>query len=114
MPKFVVLYNAPQSAEESMANMDNSDPAAAAEGMKLWTDWAARAGEHLTDLGAPLGNGQQITTEGIGKANATVGGYSLLEAENADAAVALMEGHPHLLMPGASIQVFQQLDIPGM
>jgi hypothetical protein len=31
-----------------------------------------------------------------------------------DEAVALMDGHPHLMMPGASIQVFQALDIPGM
>ncbi|HEY8752778.1 MAG TPA: hypothetical protein VIM40_03900 [Arthrobacter sp.] len=111
MAKFVVLYNAPQSAE---AAMDNNDPAAAAEGMKLWMDWSTRVGEHLTDMGAPLGNGQEITQAGVSAANASVGGYSLLEADSAEQAVALMDGHPHLMMPGASIQVFEALAIPGM
>jgi hypothetical protein len=111
MAKFVVLYNAPQSAE---ATMDNNDPAAAAEGMKLWTDWAGRTGEHLADMGAPLGNGQEITPAGVSAADANVGGYSLLEADSVEQAVALMDGHPHLMMPGATIQVFQALDIPGM
>jgi len=77
-------------------------------------DWAGRAGEHLTDMGAPLGNGQEITPAGVSPANANVGGYSLLEADNVEEAVALMDGHPHLMMPGASIQVFPALDIPGM
>lgn len=111
MAKFVVLYNSPQSAE---AAMENNDPAAAAEGMKLWMGWADRTGEQLTDMGAPLGNGQEITPTGVDQANANVGGYSLLDAESVEQAVALMDGHPHLMMPGASIQVFQALDIPGM
>ncbi|WP_427015983.1 hypothetical protein ACQCSX_14470 [Pseudarthrobacter sp. P1] len=111
MTKFVVLYHAPQSAQ---AAMDNNDPAAAAEGMKLWTDWAARAGEHLADMGAPLGNGQEITTMGDNEAKSTVGGYSILEADSLNDAVSLMNGHPHLMLPGASIEVFEALAIPGM
>lgn len=111
MTKFVVIYAAPESAESAM---DNNDPAAAAEGMKAWMDWAGRAGQHLTDMGAPLGNGREISPSGTSDAGASVGGYSILEAEDMDQALALMDGHPHLMMPGASIRVYQTLDIPGM
>lgn len=111
MSKFVVIYTAPESAE---ALMENNDPAAAAEGMKAWMDWAGRTGEHLTDMGAPLGNGREITTDGVGASAAGASGYSFLEAGSMDEALALMEGHPHLMMPGASIQVYETLAIPGM
>jgi len=50
----------------------------------------------------------------VSAANANVGGYSVLEADSVERAVALMDRHPHVMMPGASIQVFQALDIPGM
>lgn len=111
MSKFVVIYAAPESAE---ATMENNDPAAAADGMQAWMDWAGRAGQHLTDMGAPLGNGREISTTGTSDTAAGVGGYSILEAEDMDQALALMDGHPHLMMPGASIQVYPALDIPGM
>jgi hypothetical protein len=111
MSKFVVIYAAPESAE---ATMENNDPAAAAEGMKAWMDWAGRAGQHLTDMGAPLGNGREISPSGTSDAGAGVGGYSILEADDMDQALALMDGHPHLMMPGASIRVYEALNIPGM
>ena len=82
--------------------------------VEAWMDWAGRAGQHLTDMGAPLGNGREISPSGTADAAAGVGGYSILEAEDMDQALALMDGHPHLMMPGASIQVYEALDIPGM
>jgi hypothetical protein len=47
-------------------------------------------------------------------ADTEVAGYSILQAPDIDAAVALVEGHPHLQMPGASIEVHETLEIPGM
>lgn len=111
MSKFVVIYAAPESAETTMENID---PLAAAEGMKAWMEWAGRAGEHLTDLGAPLGHGREISQSGTSDADAAIGGYSILEADDMDHALALVDNHPHLMMPGASIRVYQALDIPGM
>ncbi|MEZ2390503.1 hypothetical protein AB6813_13320 [bacterium RCC_150] len=112
MKKFVVLYNAPTSAE---AAMGEATPEAAAEGMKLWTDWAERAGDGLVDLGAPLGAGKIVGNSGVSEAETGVGGYSVLQAEDMDGALKLLEGHPHFLMaPEASIHVYETLDIPGM
>ena len=111
MTKFVALYTAPQSAESAM---EEASPESAAEGMKVWMDWANKAGDGIIDLGTPLGGGKEVANSGISDTNTGVSGYTILQAENMDAALALLEGHPHLMMPGASIQVYEALDIPGM
>lgn len=110
MKKFVVLYIATQSAQELMAE---SSPEAAQEGMKAWMQWADRAGDALVDLGTPLGAGKEVTSTGVADTESTVGGYSVLQAENMDGALALLEGHPHLMLPGASIRAYEALDMPG-
>ncbi|MFJ5699237.1 hypothetical protein [Arthrobacter sp. NPDC093139] len=111
MKKFVVLYNAPQSAQAQMAE---STPEAAQEGMKAWMEWAQRAGDGIVDMGNPLGAGKEVTAAGTSDTSTNVAGYGILQAEDADGALALLEGHPHLMMPGANIQVYEALDLPGM
>ena len=111
MKKFVVLYFAPQSAQAQMAE---SSPEAAQEGMKAWMEWAGRAGDGIVDLGNPLGSGVEITATGTSEAAAGVAGYGIIQADDLAGAQALLDGHPHLMMPGASIQVYESLDLPGM
>jgi hypothetical protein len=41
-------------------------------------------------------------------------GYSILQAESKDALMALLKNHPHFMAPGASIEVFEFLPMPGM
>lgn len=103
MPRYVVLYTAPVSAS---AQMENNDPAMAAEAMKAWNDWSAKAGSGMVDLGLPLGNGRKVTSSGATDAGTEVAGYSILQADDMDAAVKLMDGHPHLQMPGAAVEVY--------
>lgn len=109
MKKFVVLYIAAQSAQAQMAE---STPEAAQEGMKAWMEWAGRAGDGIVDMGTPLGTGKEITATGSSEATTGVAGYGILQAEDLAGAEALLEGHPHLMMPGASIQVYESLDLP--
>jgi hypothetical protein len=111
MKKFMVLYVAPQSAQAQMAE---SSPEAAQEGMKAWLEWADRAGDGIVDMGTPLGTGKAITTSDTSDTDTNVAGYGILQAEDLGGAQALLEGHPHLMMPGASIQVYESLDLPGM
>jgi hypothetical protein len=111
MPNYVVLYNAPLSAE---AQMENNDPDMAAAAMQAWNDWSAKVGTGMVDLGTPLGNARQVGAGGASEANTEVAGYSIFQASDIDSAVALLEGHPHLQMPGASIEVHETLEIPGM
>lgn len=75
--------------------------------------WAAKAGDGIVELGTPLGAGKEVSAAGISDTAANLGGYSVLQAEDMDGALALLEGHPHLMMPDASIQAYEALDMPG-
>lgn len=110
MPKYVVLYTAPVSAA---AQMENNDPAMAAEVMNAWNTWSAGVGSGMVDLGLPLGNGRRVTSSGAADAGTEVAGYSILRADSIEEAVGLMKGHPHLQMPGAAAEVYETLEIPG-
>jgi len=111
MPNYVVMYNAPVSAA---AQIESNDPDMAAAVMQAWNDWSARAGSGIVDLGTPLANGRRVTSGGAAETGTEVAGYSILQAADIDSAVALLDGHPHLQMPGSSIDVYETLEIPGM
>jgi hypothetical protein len=52
-------------------------------------------------------------TAGTTVSGDSVGGFSILEAESADALQAVLEGHPHSAQ-GGTIEVYEFLPIPGM
>ncbi|MFJ4165781.1 YciI family protein [Microbacterium sp. NPDC089698] len=106
MSKYLVLYRSGVSAAEQM---QDQDPAAAAEGMKAWMDWAQRAGDAIVDLGSPT---QTVSGADPG-ATTFIGGYSIIEAESPEALTALFEGHPHLTW-GGTIEALELLGVPGM
>lgn len=108
MTKFLVLYRAPVSAAEQMAA---ATPEQAKAGMDAWMQWAAKAGSAIVDMGAPT---QSVAHLSGGVAVGHIGGYGVVQAESADAAKALFDGHPHLMMPGASIEILELLSMPGM
>jgi len=112
MTKFVVLYIGSMSAESQIAE---STPEQAEAGMKAWTDWAARTGDALVDFGTPLGVGKVVSGSGVSDTTTGVGGYSILQADDLDAAAELVKDHPHFMSGGeSSIQIYPALDIPGM
>jgi hypothetical protein len=109
MAKFVILYRAAASAREQMAN---ASPEEAKAGMDAWMTWAGKAGSAIVDLGAPLAHATHV---GPGDAGADdVAGYSILQADSLQAVEAVLDGHPHLFMPGGSIEILELLSIPGM
>lgn len=103
MAKYLILYRAPQSAAEQMAN---NDPQAAAAGMQAWMDWAGRAGDAIVDMGSPV----QPTASSDGD---PVGGFSIMQAATLDDLNKALEGHPHTGM-GGTIETLEFLDMPGM
>jgi len=111
MKKFVVLYLAPISAAEQMAN---ATPEQAKAGMDAWMSWAKKAGSAVLDLGSPLGNGQALASGKAGPGTTQVAGYSILQAADMNAVTALLSEHPHLMQPGFSIEVLETFSIPGM
>jgi len=111
MAKFLVLYNSPMSASEVMAN---ASPEEAKAGMDAWMAWAQKAGDAVLDLGAPLESRTHMesgsTTDGTNQTS----GYSIVQADSVDAATDLLAEHPHLTVPGNTIDVFELLSMPGM
>jgi YCII-related domain len=110
MTKYLLLYRAPGSASDQMAS---ATPEQAQAGMDAWMGWAGRAGSALTDMGAPC---QYSATVGATypSSEGFIGGYSIVEADSLDAAKALLDGHPHLMMgEGAGIDVHELLEMPG-
>ena len=108
MKRFLVLHRAPISASEQMTN---TTPEQAKQGMDLWKAWGKKAAGSIVDMGAPLERAAAIA----GPASAGhIGGFSILQAASVDALKKTLEGHPHLKMPGGSIEVFEFLSLPGM
>lgn len=112
MAKYLVLYKSTVSPEEMMGAMT---PEQSQAGMDMWMAWAGKCGDALVDLGSPVGGGQAVTSSGTTGATSQVCGFSVLQADSADAATGMLENHPHLMSPGEpSIEVLEYLAIPGM
>jgi hypothetical protein len=104
VPKYLVLYRSEVTAAEQMSQ---NDPDQARAGMEAWMAWAEQAGDAVVDLGSPLG-----VVEPGGDGGDPIGGYSILQAESAEALAAVLDGHPHATW-GGTIQTLEMLSMPG-
>ena len=73
-------------------------PEAGAEGMAKWKAWAAGLGAALTTPGAPVGKTSVLTADGVSgdPSPNPMMGFSIVEADDMDAALALLKDCPHL------------------
>jgi len=108
MKKFMVLYIAPVTAESQM----NVSPEATRKGMEPWMAWFAKAGSAVVDGGAPLGKAAHVGQAHQAHSGRFVTGYSVVQANDAEAVMTLLKGHPHLMMPEGSIEVHEMLAMP--
>jgi hypothetical protein len=104
MSKFVFAYHGgsnPDTPEEQ------------AEVMAAWNDWYGALGSAVLDGGAPVGAAQTVAADGSvsagGGANPLTG-FTLVEAGDLDAAVALAKGCP-ILAAGGSVEVGETIDM---
>ena len=105
MKKFLVLYHMPMSFME-MAK--DAGPAAMQAGMEAWMAWFGPCGGGLVDMGTQLTGGQRLTASGNSPSERNVVGYSILQAENMEAAKALLADHPHLAWsPECEVEVHE-------
>ena len=111
MKKFLVLYKAPLSAFEQMSQ---ATPEQQQAGMAAWMAWAQKAASSIVDMGAPLGTSLRVTPSSTEATRNELGGYSILQAESKEALAATLDGHPHFMMPGGSIEIVEIMPVPGM
>ena len=89
MPKFVFAYHGgkmPESPEEG------------AKVMAAWEAWFKGLGSAVVDGGNPVGMSKTVSAKGVdnnGGAN-PLSGYSIVQADNIDAACAMAKGCPIL------------------
>jgi hypothetical protein len=112
MKKYIVLYRASQDAAKKMMP---ASPEEMKEGMKPWMEWAEKCGSGLVDMGSPLSGGMKVTKDTTASSTNGVVGYSVLQADSMDDAVAMLNNHPHLhWSEGCEIEVHESLPLPGM
>jgi hypothetical protein len=108
MTKYMVLYMAPLGSEEQM---QNASPEEGKKVMDMWMAWYGKVGSAVVDGGTPLGKGRNVSKTGKGKGQSQVAGYTIMQADNMSSIEKLLDGHPHLMMPGASIDVLEMMPI---
>lgn len=103
MPNYLLAYHGGstpdgEDAEEAM--------------IVAWNNWLDLTGEAMLDLGSPVNATMTINPDGsVTKAPPSpVSGYSIIEADDMDAAIIIAQGCP-VLADGASIEVSQLEDM---
>ncbi|HEY6875419.1 MAG TPA: YciI family protein [Candidatus Dormibacteraeota bacterium] len=84
-----------------------SNPAEAAAAVEAFGQWLGRAGRAVVDPGAPLKPGSQVA-KGTAAPKVTIGGYSVIEADDLDAALEVLKSHPFVAR-GGTLQVDEAL-----
>lgn len=105
MPKFVLIYHGHpkfKSKEDGSAHMN------------AWRAWMQGLGDALVDPGLPVAGSRLIGPDGSVSAidgADPLAGYTVLQADTIEAAIALARPCPHL-SAGGRIEVAQALDMP--
>jgi hypothetical protein len=89
MPRFLVTYHG--------SNMPH-DPESMAKARDAFMQWAGKTGRALVDPGSPIGATLNVSSSGRkqGPADGPFNGWSVIEAENLDAAAKLVADHPFI------------------
>lgn len=102
MPKYIFAYHGgkmPESKEEGERVM------------AAWTAWYEKLGPSIADGGAPVGPSKTVTSNGVlddGGAN-PISGYTLINADNMDAAIQAAKGCP--ILGHGTVEVAEAMDM---
>jgi hypothetical protein len=91
MPKFVISYRAPRDYVPGRA-----------DDMAAWAAWFDGMGSNLAEIGNPV---REVTQLGECGASQRLRGYSVVTADDLQAALVLAKGCPGLADPGFGVEV---------
>lgn len=102
MPKFVFAYHGGKAPE---------NPGEGAEVMAKWQAWFGTMGDAVVDGGNPVGPSKTVSKDGVADDGGSnpLGGYSLVQAENIEAAVEMAKGCP--IMDHGTVEVAEAMDM---
>lgn len=107
MATFLFSYRVPLAPlSEALAGLDADGRAARIDG---WNNWLASMGSALLERGRPVGDARVV---GNGGPDTRLGGYSLVEADDLDQAIALAVGCPGLEW-GGGVEVGSFVELPA-
>lgn len=103
MKKFMIIYISPISSVDQMkVGTDEMQ-----KGIQAWSDWFTKQGNAIIDPGNMLGNGIEVSKNGSTQSKAPIGGYSIVQAEDIDTVEKMVADNPNLMIPEASIEIFE-------
>ena len=85
--------------------METSNAEDRKKGMEEWGAWMKNNMAIFADMGGPTGKNTQVTPNGVTQVSNDIGGYSIVQAESAEAAAKMLASNPHFQMPGAVIDL---------
>jgi hypothetical protein len=86
-----------------------TDPAQMEQAKAAFGQWLAKAGKAVVDPGAPLRPGTQVSN-GAHRPQVMLGGYSVIEADDVEAAAEILRSHPFVAR-GGTLQVDEALGV---
>lgn len=75
------------------------------KGMAEWGTWMKKNMAIFADMGGPTGKNMQVTPSGVSQVSNDIGGYSIVQAESAEAAAKMLADNPHFHLPGSVIDL---------
>ncbi len=85
----------------------NVSPEEMKKGMEPCLAWFKKCGKSIVDQGNHLGNVVHVSKRGGSKSESQVTGYGVIQADDMEAAKAMVKDHPHFMLPKASIELLE-------
>jgi hypothetical protein len=99
MARFILLYRGDAAPPDQMTEEQTVKVS------EQWKAWIEKHGSALADIGNPFGARASVGGDGSRQMPANLNGYSIVEADSLDAAMAFCDGHPFLHGTGAEFAV---------
>lgn len=115
MKNFLVTYLAPASVIDDWKKTEPEKRKGAEEKMQgEWRKWMSDHAAMFVDKGAGVGKTKRVTGQGTSDTKNDIMLYAIVEAASHQAAAKTFEGHPHLQISQASIEVMEINSLHGM
>lgn len=97
MANYIIAYHGGSKPES---------PEAGAAHMEKWKGWLVALGDAVVNPGTPLGNSRIVSSQGVTDDGGTnpMSGFSVVEADSIDAAIAMAQACP-FLETGGTLEV---------